>query len=96
MRVFVVSRLSKDIIENKPGCGSYTIPAGERVEIVDVIGKRDIPGRKDKEDYVKHTALEIANAIVQDYKESGLSVVVEDEKPVPPVPVSPVPSVPKK
>jgi hypothetical protein len=77
-KVYVVSKLSADVMETKPGAGTYHIKGNSRLLIEDVIASRPVPGRRNEtETYVKHTAKEIADSIVQDFKEPGLSVVVE-------------------
>lgn len=80
MKVYVVNRTGKTVTEIKPGVAVFTLQPGKNL-IEDVPGVHKIKGRDDIP-YVKHSALEIARALVQDYG-TGLELLVEaDPEPV--------------
>lgn len=78
MKIFVKNLLDHDVVEHKVGAGTFTIPAGGKVEIKDIMGEHKLPMKKTVP-YLVNSALEVAQSIIQDFGQPGLELDMEDE-----------------
>lgn len=77
-RYFIKNNSELHIVEKKPGVGEYTIPAHGQLEVFDVEDTMETP-IKTKVTYVRYTAKQIAEAIVQDFGRAGILEIVVDD-----------------
>ncbi len=73
-KVYVKNDTGKDVTEIKPGVGSFTIKAGKELEITDKVESTTLPNGQ-KHTFVRHTAKEIAESIINDSGGFGLSII---------------------
>lgn len=78
MKIYVRNKLDHEVVERKVGAGTFTIPAGGRVEVQDIVGEHKLPQKKTLA-YIVNGALEVAQSIVSDFGQPGLEIEMEDD-----------------